>query len=244
MSLPQQVRHLLIPTVVIVVGYLAVRQLLVPPTFGLWGHYRAASVIDNALREIRYAGSVACADCHDQIVSVKKTGYHNGVACETCHNPVAGHVADPEKIRPQIPRGRSYCLLCHEYLQARPTGFPQVVSESHNPTKACTACHKPHDPKPPTTPKGCDACHAKIQRTIGLSRHSIVECTICHQVPKDHKISPRANLPPKPQSRDLCGQCHAQDSPAEKEIPRVNMVTHGEKYACWQCHLPHQPEAR
>ena len=29
---------------------------------------------------------------------------------------------------------------------------------------------------------------------------------------------------------------------SDKEIPRVDMATHGERYVCWQCHYPHSPE--
>jgi len=119
-----------------------------------------------------------------------------------------------------------------------------VVADSHNPVKPCISCHQPHNPKPPHLPKGCDACHAKVQRTISLSPHSILKCTVCHDVPKEHRINPRGNEPKKIQSRDLCGKCHAKDADSPKDIPRVNMETHGEKYLCWQCHYPHEPEAR
>ena len=33
-------------------------------------------------------------------------------------------------------------------------------------------------------------------------------------------------------------------SDAAKEIPRVDMFSHGERYMCWQCHYPHLPEVR
>ena len=243
-KIPQQIRHLVVPVVVIIVGYLVVRQLLVPAGFGLYGHYRAPSVIENASKPIKYAGSVACAECHDAETTDKRSGYHRGVACETCHGPTQAHTEDPEKIKPQIPRTRSHCLLCHEYLSARPTGFPQVVSESHNPLRPCVSCHNPHNPRPPHAPKGCDACHAKVQRIIAVSRHGGLECTQCHEVPKDHKINPRGNRPQKMQSRDACGKCHAEDAKSAQGIPKVNMATHGEKYLCWECHYPHQPEAR
>lgn len=242
--IPEQIRHIVVPAVVLIVLYLVVRHLFVPPTFGLWGHYRAASVVQNAEMPIRYAGSVACTDCHGEIVAAKKTGFHRGVACEACHGPIAAHVEDPEKIKPQVLRTRAHCLLCHEYLPARPTGFPQVVSDSHNPLKPCIGCHRPHDPKPPQTPKGCDACHQTIHRILALSHHGGLECTTCHQVPKDHKIAPRANSPQKLQTREACGSCHAKDAKGPKEIPRVDMATHGEKYLCWECHYPHMPEAR
>jgi hypothetical protein len=242
--LPEQIRHLLVPAVGIVVVGLFVRHLLVPSDFGVYGHYRASSVIQNAEREIRYAGMQACTDCHEQLAATKKDGYHRGVSCESCHGPSAAHAQDPDKIKPMIPGARAHCLLCHEYLPSRPSGFPQVVSDSHNPVKPCITCHQPHDPKPPTVPKGCDACHAKTQRVQALSRHANVQCTVCHEVPKQHNVSPRTYEPKKPQGREFCGKCHGQDAGTGKEIPKVNMATHGEKYLCWECHNPHMPEAR
>jgi hypothetical protein len=242
--IPEQIRHIVVPAVALVVIYLVVRQLLIPHGFGLWGHYRAPSAVQNAELPMKYAGSEACADCHNEIVSSKKTGYHRGVACETCHGAAYAHTQDQEKHKPQINRARPACLICHEYLSSRPTGFPQVVADSHNPLKQCIACHRPHDPKPPTPPKGCEACHATIQRTISLSHHGNLKCTTCHEVPKDHRLSPRGNPPKKLQTREACGTCHAKGSSAAKDVPRVDLESHGGKYLCWECHYPHMPEAR
>ena len=125
-----------------------------------------------------------------------------------------------------------------------PTGFPQVVADSHNPLQQCIACHRPHDPKPPAPPKGCEACHATIQRTLSVSHHGNLKCTTCHEVPKDHRLSPRGNPPKKLQTREACGACHAKGSAAAKDIPKVDLESHGGKYLCWECHYPHMPEAR
>jgi len=242
-KIPEQVRRLLVPCVIILGGSLVARHFFVPSDFGLYGHYRASSVVQNAEREIKFAGSAACSDCHDAEAAKKKSGYHQGVSCEACHGPAAAHTQDPENVKPYVPRARSHCLLCHEYQSSRPTGFPQVVADSHNPVKPCITCHQPHDPKPPQVPKGCDACHAKIQRVIAVSRHANVQCTICHETDKQHSVLPRQHPPKTPQTRELCGGCHAQDAKSDKEIPRVNMNSHGEKHLCWECHYPHMPEA-
>jgi hypothetical protein len=242
-GIPEQVRHLAVPCVVILGGLVIAHHLFVPRDFGLYGHYRASSVLQNAEQPIMYAGSQACADCHGDIVNTKMTGYHRGVACESCHGPAASHAEDPQNVKPTIPRARSHCLLCHEYLPSRPTGFPQVVADSHNPVKPCITCHQPHDPKPPHALKGCTACHTNIQRTIVLSHHASLDCTVCHDTPKQHTVSPREYTPKKPQTREFCGKCHAQGAESSQEIPRVNMASHGEKYLCWECHYPHMPEA-
>jgi hypothetical protein len=56
-------------------------------------------------------------------------------------------------------------------------------------------------------------------------------------------VLPRQYPPKKPQTREFCGGCHAQDAKSDKDIPRVNMNSHGEKHLCWECHYPHMPEA-
>jgi len=241
-KIPDQVIRLLIPFVIIIGGFIAMRHFLVPSDFGKYGHYRASAVDEIASQKIKYSEHEACADCHDDVVETKKMSYHMNVACEVCHGPAAAHTQDPGGNQLPAPSDRGYCPLCHEYLPSRPTGFPQIVSESHNPRRACISCHDAHDPKTPEAPKECKACHAEIARTKALSHHIYVSCTRCHETPEEHKVRPRDYHPEKPITRGLCGECHAEDAPATKEIPRVDIATHGEMYVCWQCHYPHLPE--
>jgi hypothetical protein len=182
-------------------------------------------------------------DCHDDVVDTKYEGYHKTVACETCHGPAAAHTEDSD-VALTAPRERGRCPLCHEYLASRPTGFPQIVAESHNPLKPCISCHDPHDPVPPETPTECAACHAAIARTKAVSHHVYVGCVQCHETPEEHKVSPRAHRPTKPATREFCGSCHADDAVTEEDIRTIDMDTHGGRYGCWQCHYPHLPEAR
>ena len=86
-GIPEQIRHLMVPCVVILAGLVIAHHLFVPRDFGLWGHYRASSVLQNAEKPMNYAGSQACADCHGDIVATKMTGYHKGVACEIVSRP-------------------------------------------------------------------------------------------------------------------------------------------------------------
>ena len=79
--------------------------------------------------------------------------------------------------------------------------------------KPCASCHNPHDPKPPTAPKECSACHGEIARMLAVSHHVRLECVTCHEVPPEHKVTPRAVRPTKPQTREFCGKCHAEDGP-------------------------------
>lgn len=242
-KIPEQVKRLSIVFVVFVGLLILARNILIPPDYGKYGHFRANALDEIISQEINYAGHVICGDCHDEEVELKRNGYHKNVSCEVCHGPAAAHTEDDESVELRIPSQRGYCPLCHEYLPSRPTGFPQILAASHNPLKACISCHNPHDPKPPETPKECEACHASIARTKSLSHHVEIPCTRCHETPEEHKINPRQILPTKPESRKFCGNCHAKDADSPKGIPRIDLATHGERYVCWQCHYPHLPEA-
>ncbi|GAB4366038.1 MAG: hypothetical protein Kow0042_05660 [Calditrichia bacterium] len=243
-KIPEQIRRLSLLIIILIVVFLIVRALLVPEDFGEYGHYRASSLKEIAAQDIHYAGHEVCGECHDDVREMKETGYHKNVACEVCHGAGATHTEAPDEVRLQAPQGRGYCPLCHEYLPSRPTGFPQIVTASHNPMKPCITCHDPHDPKPPVPPKECDACHAEIARTKSLSHHVYVPCTRCHQAPEEHKVQPRLFLPRKPEGREFCGGCHATEEPEFKGVPQIDLETHNPRYVCWQCHYPHLPEAQ
>lgn len=238
----QSVRLLMV-VVVLIVAFIATRSLLTPETFGDLGHYRTAAVDSIEALDIRYAGHQACSECHEDISEFKSKSFHREVNCECCHGPAAAHIESGAEILPDIPRQRDHCLLCHIYNPARPTGFPQIDPVSHNPVKPCIGCHNPHRPDPPETPNECEACHRDIYRTKALSPHAPLKCTVCHETPGDHAISPRSIQSNKPESRAVCAQCHAKTAEVERFIPRIDLETHGEKYLCWECHYPHFPEA-
>jgi len=243
-NLPEQVKRLSILLVIIIIAFIVITSFLVPKDFGLIGHYRASAVQNNANVKLQYAGQEACADCHDDVWKNKLQGFNKNLACEVCHGPSAQHVDAPDQFKPQKPRDRNFCPICHEYNPSKPTGFPQIISASHNPRKACITCHKPHNPTPPQTPKECEACHGEIAKTKSLSFHAEIACTKCHETSEKHKLSPRDNLPGKPTKREFCGQCHAQDVKSAPDIPKINLATHEPRYVCWQCHYPHLPEAQ
>jgi hypothetical protein len=244
LAFPEQVKRLVVLLVIVVAVFIPVRNRLVPETFGDHGHYRAAALDEIAALPVHYAGRQVCYDCHDDIVEKKSHGYHRDLSCEICHGPAAQHTEAPDEFIPPAPRERGYCPLCHGYLASRPTGFPQIITASHNPLKPCITCHDPHNPVPPQTPKECEACHAAIAHTKAASHHVYVACTECHNAPEAHRVSPRQNPPSKPSRREDCGRCHSRDAEYEGNIKTIDMDTHGERYVCWQCHYPHMPEAQ
>ncbi len=239
-NIPEQIKRLSVIIIIVVSLFFIARYLLVPKDFGEYGHYRTSAVAVIIAQDIQYAGHQICFDCHDDVVDVKQTGYHKNVNCEVCHGAAAAHTED-EEVELKAPRERGYCPICHEYLPSRPTGFPQIVSASHNPMKACISCHNPHDPRPPETPQECEACHAEIASTKSLSKHVYIPCIRCHETPEEHKISPRKIIPSKPVNRKFCSGCHGLNAPGDEEIPRIDLQTHEESYVCWQCHYPHLP---
>ncbi|MFQ5869027.1 MAG: hypothetical protein ACE5JC_03900 [Candidatus Zixiibacteriota bacterium] len=219
------------------------RILFVPHSFGKYGHYRADVVEEIISQEISYAGYQACVDCHDDVHELKAKSNHRGVSCEACHGPAAEHIEAPDEFTPRTPRERGYCPLCHGYNPSRPTGFPQIIVDLHNPGKACMSCHNPHNPLLPHAPEECSACHREIASQKMVSHHTSLACTRCHTVPEEHLVHPRFALAEKPARREFCGQCHGQEAPSPREIPRIDLHTHGERYLCWDCHYPHHPEA-
>lgn len=242
--MPQQIKRLLILFVVLGAGLAGTRHFLVPPTFGKTGHYRESAIDSAAAQNMQYAGQQACAECHEDITARKAESHHRGVACEVCHGPALAHTQAPDEHKPPAPRQRGYCPLCHGYNASRPTGFPQIDPMTHNPVKPCVSCHNPHDPVPPHVPEECGACHGEIARTKAVSPHALLPCVQCHETPEEHKVNPRLVRPNKPRTRDFCGGCHSKQSQSPKEIPRIDLATHGERYVCWQCHYPHYPEGR
>jgi hypothetical protein len=142
--------HLIRVALVFVVGFViffVVRSVVVPRSFGQYGHYRGDFIKELAARPVVFAGRDACTACHEDNVNVKKAGKHANVACEACHGPLARHADDPSALVPKKPDTAVLCVQCHEANSAKPKGFPQVVSKDHAGDVACGSCHQPHNPK-------------------------------------------------------------------------------------------------
>lgn len=243
-KIPKQIISLAFLFAVAIASLVIIRILLVPHSFGRYGHYRAEAVDEIVAQKINYAGYTACIGCHEEIYTPKERSHHKGVSCEACHDPAAKHAAAPGEFVPSAPRERGYCPLCHGYNPSRPTGFPQIVTELHNPGKACMRCHDPHNPLLPHTPEECSACHREIASVQRVSYHATLSCVECHIVPREHSARPKFVLAQKPTEREFCGKCHAKDAVSAPDIPRIDLTTHGERYLCWDCHYAHYPEAK
>jgi hypothetical protein len=170
--MPDQIKRLLIAFVVFVALFLVIRTLLIPKSFGKFGHYRADAIDEQALLPLRYAGRKACLKCHENMVNEVANGFHSSLSCEGCHGPSYRHAifsgqADtaslPDSLRVTRPSGRAYCARCHDQNAARfkliadSSGLVKVkmiVEQEHNhfinpetnEIIHCAECHYPHSP--------------------------------------------------------------------------------------------------
>lgn len=245
MKVPEQVTRLGVVIAAIVAVVLLLRFVVLPESLFSARPHQAATVDREMAKPLHHAGVSVCRECHEEEFQAKYAGAHRNIGCENCHGPSAAHAADESAELPRKPREREDCLACHAYDTSRPNGFPQVDPQQHKPGKRCVSCHDRHDPVPPKAPTQCAGCHGRIERTKALSAHAPLPCASCHTVDERHMTEPRAALPTKPGSREVCGQCHAPGStdPAASKAT-VDFASHGGTYVCWECHYAHLPEGR
>jgi hypothetical protein len=149
MNMLKDAGHLFRLAAVFLVGFVAflvVRSVLVPRSFGRYGHYRANAIGEIAALPVNYAGHQVCEGCHTDVQDVKSKGVHKGVACESCHGPQAAHANDPASVTPVKLDTMVLCPRCHTANIAKPKNFPQVDIADHSNGAACITCHQPHSP--------------------------------------------------------------------------------------------------
>ncbi len=131
-----------------IIGFIAIRSIIVPDSFGQYGWYRANSVNDLQDFPVQHAGSKSCGDesCHKEIYSIWSESGHKTVNCETCHGPAQEHVNNVRIMPPPANDSRDYCGLCHFKRVARPSDFKQIDPETHGENLKCAYCHNPHKP--------------------------------------------------------------------------------------------------
>jgi hypothetical protein len=143
-KMPPQVFRIVLLAVGIVVCYSIARYFLTPSSFGEYGWYRGAALVELRAREPVYAGKKACEECHSDEYQKLSKHEHKTLSCEGCHGPGEAHGKDPRK--DNIDKsGYAACVRCHEANPSRPKWHKQIVSKNHYPGK-CTECHVPHMP--------------------------------------------------------------------------------------------------
>jgi uncharacterized CHY-type Zn-finger protein len=125
--------------------FAVVHTLLVPRSFGRYGHFRGDAIKEIAARPVSFAGHQTCETCHSDVLDLKAKGKHARVSCESCHGALANHADDPS-IQPKKLDAAVLCAGCHEASSAKPKWFPQVVTEDHSGGVSCDTCHRPHSP--------------------------------------------------------------------------------------------------
>jgi hypothetical protein len=141
--------HVVRMAIVFVLGialFLVWRAWMVPPDFGVYGHYRAGAIADGMQRPLRFAGQASCIECHQDVQEVRTGGRHARVACEACHGPLGQHARGEIEAAPVRPSPRAICITCHAAREGKPKAFPQVVVQEHSDAGPCTECHKAHAP--------------------------------------------------------------------------------------------------
>jgi len=147
--------RIFILAVLVFFSFLVVRGFYVPESWGVFGHYRANDIIDKVSLKPLHGGKDACKSCHEERVEELRGGVHKTLPCEGCHEPLSAHVTNDQKISDMpVHRSSEQCLICHQILDPRPKGFPQIDKDVHlrdqdiEPSpEVCLDCHNPHSPE-------------------------------------------------------------------------------------------------
>jgi hypothetical protein len=144
--MPPQLKRL-IPLFIIFIGlFLVIRHLLVPESFGQYGHYRGDALQEITAQEMKVASKAMCVECHWDVQEIIENDSHANLSCIICHGEGLAHIENPEASNIEKISGREFCGTCHGYNPARPMDVVfQVDLGTHNPDfENCSDCHHPH----------------------------------------------------------------------------------------------------
>jgi DmsE family decaheme c-type cytochrome len=212
-------------------------------------------------KKSEYAGSEACAVCHEDIskglLSNRHAAVDKGVrkgwagrACEGCHGPGAKHAesADANDIKNPAKIGTAAdisCLTCHRNQE---THVGRIGSGHTRNGVACTACHTVHKPAErvavPMTVKNknteatavCIACHAPVWAEFQRPHaHKLstgaMSCLDCHNPHGTLRARMLRNVEGNEPS---CVRCHS-----DKRGPFLYEHAPMRLEGCPACHQPH-----
>ncbi len=178
--------------VIFAVLFMGGKFIFHPKSFGMYGHYRAASVGEIAAANPAYLNPSAFSADYPKVYETWSAGIHNVVKCQVCHRPVGNSLntaslsADtPHPATTALPMpgdSRRLCVKCHEKIAGRPEYMRQIEVASHYGERQCTACHNPHSPlyspagEPVTPAGGAGAGTADIAAGKKLA----ATCAACH----------------------------------------------------------------
>jgi len=188
-----------------------------------------AGVNSNALFRVlgpapRFAGSQACAECHQNI--------H-----DTMMNTL--HAQAFAALKPIHQETNPSCLPCHTVGYGVPTGFVSASATPHLEGVQCENCHGPAanhaaNPDDPTArprleiaSQVCGGCHTGAQQPTFEEWHSSAHSGVVEDMNPSNRI-------------DSCGRCHsgtARWTMLEGRPLPVGDANHG--IQCINCHEPH-----
>jgi cytochrome c553 len=183
--MPKHVARLLALMAVGLVVAAVAKWYFTPDSFYQFGHYRAASVTENASLVPVHKTSAYCVDCHDDRHGEWSASSHKSVACENCHGPARTHPKGGIKKLPIPEDTIRQCSLCHLAMVGRPATQPQIALAEHAPGEQCVGCHNPHSPK----------ISAAVKLTGNIEDGKRLAAKACAECHGDAGISPNATWP-------------------------------------------------
>ena len=152
----QDTRHLRILFFLLIVGgvgFLVIRSLLIPDSFGEQGPFRSVALAELATPPSVIQADSVCLECHQDIGDEREDALHVSVSCIHCHGLAREHVAQARKAvdSPDVTippaqewdgdfmttidlynaKDRKACLVCHETVIGMPEDFAQITVAAH-----------------------------------------------------------------------------------------------------------------
>ena len=151
------------------VGFFTVRSLVVPPSFGQYGHYRGAALPYETDKPRNLTTRGDCLACHDPLKHPMGKS-HERVHCIECHGEGEKHMEVCGTAKKSLAAGaklscdhtdvdhkpiKDVCLHCHQEGIGRAKKHPQINFSEHmsdqgpkdaKSVNVCLECHVAHDP--------------------------------------------------------------------------------------------------
>jgi DmsE family decaheme c-type cytochrome len=183
--------------------------------------------------KLDYAGSEACAGCHEDIAkafarnphfNLEKNARWQGKACEACHGMGSKHadsasaddIVNPAKQTPA--KTDAICLACH---RNQSTHVGRIQSGHSRSAIACTSCHDMHK-------TGAESSFVRLKRNAGVNQL----CGSCHVAAAAAFLKPYHHR--VPEGAMSCTSCH---NPHSSFMSRnLRQASTGAEPGCVNCH--------
>lgn len=200
-----------------------------------------------------YAGTDACATCHEAVAAQFTRSTHAALAphergaaasgCESCHGPGRRHAesGEAQDIRSfadlDASEASRACTTCH--LQDRAAHWPG--SQHALSQVACSSCHQIHQSRQPSTASGPAEGQAAVRTSAPAPKGSLVKtetelCFSCHPAQRGRLIATSHH--PIREGRMTCSSCH--DVHGATQAENLLKTTERKNDLCLTCHTKHQ----